>query len=64
VQGCLLELGNGLFVPASNRRGWIAHGRCNSFFQRCRPSRVLDSTPRRAISGQIPRRRSSSRQAG
>jgi hypothetical protein len=32
-----------------------------STFHRCRPSRVEDSTPRRAIRGRIPRRRSHAR---
>jgi hypothetical protein len=32
-----------------------------SILHRCRPSRVEDSTPRRAIRGRIPRRRSHAR---
>jgi hypothetical protein len=34
-----------------------------STFHRCRPSRTDDSTPRRAIRGRIPRRRSQARLA-
>jgi hypothetical protein len=34
-----------------------------SILHRCRPSRVDDSTPRRAIRGRIPRRRSQARLA-
>jgi hypothetical protein len=35
-----------------------------STFQRWRPSRMVDSTPRRAIRGVIPRRRKTVRQLG
>jgi hypothetical protein len=40
-----------------SRRQQLNHDSDRSTFHRCRPSRVEDSTPRRAIRGRIPRRR-------
>jgi hypothetical protein len=39
----------------------LSHDSARSTFHRCRPSRVDDSTPRRAIRGRIRRRRSQAR---
>jgi hypothetical protein len=46
-----------------SRRQQLNHDSARSTFQRCRPSRIDDSTPRRAIRGRIPRRRSQARLA-
>ena len=46
-----------------SRRQQLSHDSARSIFQRCRPSRADDSTPRRAIRGRIPRRRSQARLA-
>jgi hypothetical protein len=46
-----------------NRRQQLDHDSARSTFHRCRPSRADDSTPRWAIRGRIPRRRSQARLA-
>jgi len=45
------------------RRQQLSHDNARSTRQRCRPSRVEDSIPRRAIRGLIPRRRNPARLA-
>jgi len=48
---------------ACSRLKQLSHDSARSIFHRCRPSRADDSTPRRAIHGRIPRRRSQARLA-
>jgi hypothetical protein len=46
-----------------SRRQQLSHDNVRSTRHRCRPRRVEDSIPRRAIRGLIPRRRSQARLA-